>query len=106
MERLQAAGVPSGAIHDYGQVFHDPHLEARDFFWDAPHSTLGTLRQLGSPMRLAETPARRRAAGPRLGEHSAEILHELGFDDADVARLAAEGVVSLGDPTGARPAVR
>jgi crotonobetainyl-CoA:carnitine CoA-transferase CaiB-like acyl-CoA transferase len=93
LDRLQAAGVPCGAIQDYGQVFADPHLAARDFFWDAPHSSLGPVRQLGSPMRLSATPVRRRSAGPLLGEHSAEILRELGRPEEEIARLAAEGVI-------------
>jgi formyl-CoA transferase len=93
IERLQAAGVPCGAIQDYGQVFHDPHLEARHFFWDAPHPTLAPVRQLGSPMRLSRTPVERRAAGPRLGEHSAEVLRELGCSEEEISRLAAERVI-------------
>ena len=93
VERLQEAGVPCGLIQDYRHVFADPHLAARDFFWDAPHSTLGQVRQLGSPMRLAATPVERRSAGPRLGEHSAEVLRELGRSDEEIARLAGQGVI-------------
>jgi len=93
LERLQRAGVPCGAIQDYGQVFADPHLAARDFFWDAPHTTLGPVRQLGSPMRFGGTPVQRLAAGPILGEHSAEVLRELGRSEEEIARLASERVV-------------
>jgi crotonobetainyl-CoA:carnitine CoA-transferase CaiB-like acyl-CoA transferase len=93
VQRLQAAGVPSGALQDYGQVFGDPHLHARDFFWEAPHAQLGPVRQLGSPMRFGETPVERRTAGPRFGEHSAEVLRELGRSPEEIARLADEGVI-------------
>jgi formyl-CoA transferase len=93
LSRLQAAGVPSGAIQDYGQVFRDPHLDARDFFWEAPHSTLGSVRQLGSPMRFSRSPVQRRVAGPRLGEHSAEVLAELGRSAAEIDELSRRGVV-------------
>jgi formyl-CoA transferase len=93
LDRLQAAGVPCGAIQNYGEVFADAHLAARDFFWEGPHSTLGPVRQLGSPMRFSATPVRRRSAGPRLGEHSAEVLRELGRPEEEIARLAAEGVI-------------
>jgi crotonobetainyl-CoA:carnitine CoA-transferase CaiB-like acyl-CoA transferase len=93
VERLQAAGVPSGSIQDYGQVFGDPHLRARDFFWDAPHGRLGPIRQVGSPMRFSETPVERGAAGPRLGEHSAEVLRELGRSPEQVAELIEQRVV-------------
>ncbi len=90
---LQEAGVPCGAIQRYDQVFNDPHLAARDFFWQAPHATLGDVEQLGSPMRFGATSTVRDHAGPLLGEHSAQVLRELGYSDSEVDRLAAAGVV-------------
>ena len=93
LDLLVRAGVPCAPIENYGQVFSDPHLEAREFFWDAPHPTLGAVRQLGSPMRLSRTPTQRNHAGPRLGEDSAAILSELGYSSDEVDRLRAEGVV-------------
>src|SRR3954464_15625672 len=65
--KIQAAGIPCGLIQTYDQVFNDPHLEARGFFPEAPHSQLGSVKQIGSPMRLSETPARVSRAGPMLG---------------------------------------
>ena len=94
LEGFQAAGVPSNAIQDYGQVFADPHLLARGYFWDAPHPTAGTVRQLGSPMRLAATPTRRGDAGPLLGQHSEEVLLEVGYTADQVAGLRAQGVIA------------
>jgi crotonobetainyl-CoA:carnitine CoA-transferase CaiB-like acyl-CoA transferase len=90
---LREAGVPCGEIADYGDVFDDPHLLARNFFVDLEHPVLGTLRGLGSPLRLERTPVRHRRAGPRLGEHTVEVLREIGCSDADVERLAKEGIV-------------
>jgi crotonobetainyl-CoA:carnitine CoA-transferase CaiB-like acyl-CoA transferase len=89
---LEEAGVPCAPIQDYGQVFNDPHLLARDFFWEAPHPTLGSVRQIGSPMRLSETPTRQERAGPLLGEDSQAIAGSLGYSDEELARMAAEGV--------------
>ena len=90
---LRQAGVPCGEIADYGDVFDDPHLLARNFFVDLEHPVLGTLRGLGSPLRLERTPVRHRRAGPRLGEHTVEVLREIGCSDADVERLAKAGIV-------------
>jgi formyl-CoA transferase len=90
---LEAAGVPCAPIQDYGQVFQDPHLLARGFYWDAPHPALGPVRQLGSPMRLSDTPVRRERAGPLFGEHSEAVLRDLGYSDEAVAGLVAAGVV-------------
>jgi formyl-CoA transferase len=75
---LDAAGVPCAPISDYGQVFTDEHLRARDFFWDAPHPTLPPQRQLGSPMRLSASPAVRDHAGPPLGADTRAVLTRAG----------------------------
>jgi len=90
---LEGAGVPCAPIQDYGQVFNDPHLLAREFFWEAPHPTLGSVRQIGSPMRLAETPARRDRAGPLFGEDSEAVVRGLGYSEQEVAAMVADGVV-------------
>jgi len=91
---LREAGVPCGEIADYGDVFNDEHLLARNFFVDLEHPVLGTLRGLGSPMRLGRTPVQHRRAGPRLGEHSADVLRELGWSDADVDDLASASIIA------------
>jgi crotonobetainyl-CoA:carnitine CoA-transferase CaiB-like acyl-CoA transferase len=90
---LEHAGVPCAPIENFGEVFTDPHLLAREYFWDAPHPTLGTVRQLGSPMRFSSTPVRRDNAGPRLGEDTTPILEELGYAPADIQNLRTRGVV-------------
>jgi crotonobetainyl-CoA:carnitine CoA-transferase CaiB-like acyl-CoA transferase len=87
------AGVPCGLLQTYDQVFHDAHLNARGFFPDAPHTKLGPVQQIGSPMRLSETPARMERAGPLLGEHSAHVLAEAGYSQEEIRRLAMDGVI-------------
>ncbi len=77
---LGEAGIPCGPIWTFDQVFADPHLSQRGFFADAPHATLGPVRQLGSPMRFSRTPTRLDAAGPVLGADTAAVLRELGVD--------------------------
>jgi len=91
---FQEAGVPCGAIQTYDQVFNDPQLAERDFFWDGPHAAIGLVRQLGSPMRLAETPPRRDSAGPTLGQHSAEVLAELGYSTAEFKELRDRSITA------------
>ena len=91
---FQAAGVPCGAIQTYDQVFSDPQLTARGFFWDAPHQTLGLMRQLGSAMGLTSTPTRRERAGPRLGQHSAEVLAEFDYTPAQIEELRDRAVTA------------
>jgi formyl-CoA transferase len=90
---LQAAGVPAAPIQSFDRVFGDPHLAARSFFVDAPHRTLGEVRQVGSPMRFSATKTVMRAAGPLLGEHSREVLAEFGFSDGEITELERDRVV-------------
>ncbi|HEX3467565.1 MAG TPA: CaiB/BaiF CoA-transferase family protein [Candidatus Elarobacter sp.] len=93
--RLTAAGIPAGPILTFDRVFNDPHLDARGFFADAPHRTLGAVRQIGSPMRFERTPVRLERAGPLLGGDSADVLREAGIGDDELAQLVREGVTVL-----------
>lgn len=94
LERLRAAGVPCGEIRDYGEVFADPHLERRGFFVELSHPVLGKARALNSPLRLTRTPPRLERAGPLLGEHSLEVLGEIGIAGDEAKALLARGIVA------------
>jgi formyl-CoA transferase len=94
MSRLSAAGVPCGSIQSYPEVFRDEQLTHRRFFTEAPHSTLGTTEQIASPLRFSETTTVMRRSGPRLGEHTAEVLEELGLG-GELDDLLARHVVAL-----------
>ncbi|WP_028923525.1 CaiB/BaiF CoA transferase family protein [Pseudonocardia acaciae] len=91
LDAVGSQGVPCAPINDYGQVFTDDHLTRRDYYWDAPHPELGTVRQLGSPMRLSGTPVRRDAAGPVLGADTRAVLGELGYSSAQVEDMIESG---------------
>jgi crotonobetainyl-CoA:carnitine CoA-transferase CaiB-like acyl-CoA transferase len=97
---LDAAGVPCAPIADYADVFGDEHLGAREFFWDAPHPSLGEVRQLGSPMRMSATPAVRRHAGPQLGADTRRVLAEAGFSETEIEGLVTSGAVASGAVAG------
>ncbi len=91
--RLERLGVPCAPIADYGEVFTDQHLAARDFFWDAPHPVAGAVRQVGSPMRFSRTPPRRAGAGPVLGADTRAALREAGYTDEEVDALVVARTV-------------
>jgi formyl-CoA transferase len=103
IELLQSAGVPCSPIQDYAEVYGDPHLLAREYFWDAPHPTVGPVRQLGSPMRFSGTPVRQDRAGPLFGEDSEAVLRELGAPEDEIARLGQRGVILTPEDNPARP---
>lgn len=92
-EVLDEAGVPCAPINDFGEVFTDDHLNARAFFWDSEHPTAGTVRQIGSPMRMSRTPPLRSAAGPLLGQHN-DRLEGLGFSAEQLVTLKNAGGAS------------
>ncbi|MET0132105.1 MAG: CoA transferase [Kibdelosporangium sp.] len=81
---LAGADVPCAPISDYDEVFNAEQLVERDYFWDAPHPEMGRVRQLGSPMRLSRTPARRAAAGPLLGADTRAALRAVGYTDEQI----------------------
>jgi formyl-CoA transferase len=85
---LEQAGVPAGPIHDYAEVFADPHTQAREMEVEMEHPEEGTVRGLGIPVKLSETPGSVRRAAPLLGQHSAEVLREAGFTEAEIEALA------------------
>lgn len=89
MRSLSDAGVPCGRINDLGTVFADPHLMERGLFVDLPHPVLGSVRAIGSPLHLSDTPPVMRRAAPLLGEHTREVLSEAGVPPADIDALTA-----------------
>jgi formyl-CoA transferase len=93
VDALDEAGVPCGVLQNYQQVFGDPHLNERGFFSEAPHKKLGPVKQIGSPMRLSATPVAMKSAGPLLGEHSAQVLAEIGYTQEEIRGLASAGVI-------------
>ena len=72
--RFHDAGVPAGPIHDYAQVFADPHTAARDMVWEIEHPVEGTIRTLGCPVKMGDAQLAPMRPPPLLGEHTNEVL--------------------------------
>lgn len=90
---LDAVGVPCGAINTVPEVFEDPQVKARGMLQYVPHPSGVQVPQVGSPMRFADAPLQPRAAPPLLGQHSSEVLAELGYSAERIDALRAQGVV-------------
>ncbi|MES2959551.1 MAG: CaiB/BaiF CoA-transferase family protein [Pseudomonadota bacterium] len=90
---LETAKVPCGAINNLAEVFDDPQVLAREMAVAVPHPLTDSLRLVASPMKLSATPVQVRRAPPLLGQHTDEVLAELGIDAAERADLRARSVV-------------
>jgi len=90
---LDRAGVPCGPINTVPEVFEDPQVKHRGVLTHVPHPCGVGVPQLASPMRFADAPLQAVDAPPLLGQHSDEILGELGYDLAGIAALRSGGVI-------------
>ena len=91
--QLEARAVPCGPINGLAEVFADPQVQARGLAVKMPHSEAGEVPLVASPIRLSKTPVEYRRAPPLVGEHTDEILADLGVDAAGIAGLREQGVV-------------
>ncbi len=75
-------------------MLNDPQLAAREMIQAVEHATLGSVRAMGIPIKLSDTPGAVRTAPPTLGQHTEQILRtDLGLTDADIAHLRATSAV-------------
>ena len=94
MRTLQNAGVPAGVVVNAAELVNDPHLGARDFFWNIDHPEAGTRRYAGQPVRMSATPARHYRPAPCLGQHNDQVLGGLlGLSADELATLRDKGVI-------------
>ncbi len=92
-DALSQVGIPAGAINNVDAALVHPQVQARDMVLTAEHPTAGTLRMTGSPIKLSHHTTTVRRPPPTLGEHTDEVLGELGYSAADIAALRDSGVV-------------
>ncbi|MEL3891422.1 CaiB/BaiF CoA-transferase family protein [Ferrovibrio sp. MS7] len=91
---MEKRGVPCGPINTVDKVFADPHVQARQLRRDVPHSRLGHVPSVASPLRLSDSPVAYDRGPPLLGEHTDEVLAEqLGFDAGKLKSLRERGVI-------------
>jgi len=95
---LEEAGVVAGPIYNMEQVYQDPQVQAREMLVDLEDPDLGTLHNIGIPVKLSATPGHIRHRAPALGEHSVEILKEFGFSEREINGLVEAGVVGVETP--------
>lgn len=104
VEKLDRAGVPGGPVFGYEQILQDPHIAARKMVHELHHPLIGPMKTLGLPIKSSGELNTIRTPAPWLGQHSGEVLQQLGYSDAQVQALFAQGVAFDAHPLQARPA--
>jgi crotonobetainyl-CoA:carnitine CoA-transferase CaiB-like acyl-CoA transferase len=93
VEKLDAAAVPGGPVYRYDQVFADPQVQARQMVEEIDHPRIGRMKMMGRPLKSTGDLTAIRKPAPWLGQHSAEVLRELGFRDDQIDSLFEQSVV-------------
>jgi crotonobetainyl-CoA:carnitine CoA-transferase CaiB-like acyl-CoA transferase len=97
VSRLEAGGIAAGPIYEFHEVFEDPQVRHLGLVAEVEQPGAGLVRMLAFPGRASETPPRIRRPAPLLGQHTAEVLGELGLSREEIERLATAAVVDLGE---------
>lgn len=97
LELMEKVGVPAGPIYDVIQMHRDPQTLAREMVVEVEHAKVGRVKTLGLPIKFSQTPGKVAAGAPVFGQHTREVLLEHGFTPAEIAKLAEEKAILLGD---------
>jgi crotonobetainyl-CoA:carnitine CoA-transferase CaiB-like acyl-CoA transferase len=94
IETLNAAGIPCGSVRNLQDLFDDPQVDAREMIVEIEHATIGSLRVLGVPVKLSDTPGAVRTPPPLLGQHTRDVLErDLGMDAVAIDTLRVQRVI-------------
>jgi crotonobetainyl-CoA:carnitine CoA-transferase CaiB-like acyl-CoA transferase len=86
-------GVPCGPVRMTEELYDDPHVQAQNLIPALEHPLLGTVRVAGSPIRMSKAETGAKIASPALGQHTREVLTELGYSADEIEQLIQSRVV-------------
>jgi crotonobetainyl-CoA:carnitine CoA-transferase CaiB-like acyl-CoA transferase len=92
-EYLEDFEICHGSVNDFQETFSDPQVLHREMVLEVDHPTEGRIKQVGFPIKFSETPSRIRLPSPSYGEHTKEVLRELGYTEGDIQRFEKSGVI-------------
>jgi len=82
-------------VYDYAELFADPQVQHNGIVAEQHHPIVGTIKVVGIPVKLSATPGEVGPPAPQLGQHTHEILRELGYDDTLIDRLRQDAIVGV-----------
>ncbi len=94
VERSRRLGAPLAPANSIGEFLSDPQVQSSNIMWRTEDTVIGPMQLLGNPVRFHSTPTSLRRRPPQLGEHSDEILNEIGYDAEQISRLRADAAVA------------
>jgi formyl-CoA transferase/CoA:oxalate CoA-transferase len=89
---LEKAGVANGPILHIDEVFGDPQVLHQEMLLEMAHPLAGAIKTLGFPIKMSRTPGALKLPPPLLGQHTEEVLQELGYASSEIAAMREEGV--------------
>jgi CoA:oxalate CoA-transferase len=92
-EKIVAVGIPCSPVNDYAQVFEDPQVKARNLVVEVAHPQMGRVKTVRNPVLMDKDGPDIRHPAPTHGEHTAEVLGELGYEKSRIEMLARSGII-------------
>ena len=94
LDKFEGAGMPYAPINDVKDTLENEHVQARGMVTEVQHSSCGPMKLVSPPVKYSESKTGIRSAPPTLGEHSNEVLADLGYGQTDIDQLRSQGVIS------------
>ena len=91
--KLNKASIPCGPINNIKEVFADPQVVHNKIAQSVKHDKLGNIKLVGQPVKLSRTPSKLNSAAPEKGQHTEEILKELGYENESIKQLKLRNII-------------
>lgn len=95
VDLFESYKIPSGPVNNFSDILNDPHIKEREMVVEMDHPSLGDIKQLGIPVKLSRTPGELISIPPEQGEHSKDILQNIGYTDEQIQGFINEGITSI-----------
>lgn len=94
LDIFEGSGMPYAAVNDVQDTLNHEHTKARNMVVQVDHDQCGPIKLVNTPMKFSDATPGVRSAPPTLGQHTNEVLREIGMKDADITSLKGQGVIS------------